>query len=90
MNTTARKLATKNVSPWVNNVLKIVLPQTNRRQRRGARHCSFRSSAVNLPLHAAAAPRRAFEEPLADDRRCSTCLFDELREEVNDGLYRRA
>jgi hypothetical protein len=32
MNTTAKKLATRNVSPWVNNVLKIVLPQTNRRQ----------------------------------------------------------
>ena len=30
MNTTAKKLATKNVSPWVNNVLKMILPQTNR------------------------------------------------------------
>ncbi len=38
MNTTAKKLATKNVSPWVNNVLKIILPQTNRQppqQRQG-------------------------------------------------------
>jgi hypothetical protein len=49
MNTTAKKLATKNVSPWVNNVSKMILPQKIRQP---------------LP-HAAAAPMRAFDEPPA-------------------------